>query len=99
MGKIAGLDFFVNVEFEVCLICSLAFVSFKRKKTLEDTKSQFHVIMPNYISLTMVIEVTDYKDTFLVVMKRNILILIVDKLNTPGVWHLKFQLEEETKYV
>lgn len=55
--------------------------------------------MPNYIILTMVTEVTDYKDVFLVVIKRNISILIVDKLNTPGIWHLTFQPEEETKYV
>lgn len=55
--------------------------------------------MPNYIILTMVREVTDYEDVFLVVTKRNISILMVDKLNTPGTWHLKFQPEEETKYV
>lgn len=55
--------------------------------------------MPNYIILTMVIEVTDYKDVVLAVTKRNISILIVDKLNAPGIWHLTFQPEEETKYV
>ena len=47
---------------------------------------------------TMVIEVTDYKDVFLAVTKRNISILIVDKLNTAGIWHLTFQPEEETMY-
>lgn len=57
------------------------------------------MIMSNYIILTMVTEVTDYKDVFWVVTKRNISMLIVDKLNIPGIWHLKFQLEEETKYV
>jgi len=46
----------------------------------------------------MVIEVTDYKDVFLAVTERNISILIVDKLNTPGIWHLTFQPEEETMY-
>ena len=46
----------------------------------------------------MVIEVTDYKDVFLAVTKRNISILIVDKLNTAGIWHLTFQPEEETMY-
>ena len=55
--------------------------------------------MPNYIILTMVIEVTDYKDVFLAVTKRNISILTVDELNTPGIGHLTFQPEEETKYV
>lgn len=55
--------------------------------------------MPNYIILTMVIEATDYKDVFLAVTKRNISILIVDKLNIPGIWHVTFQPEEETKYV
>lgn len=46
----------------------------------------------------MVIEVTDYKDVFLAVTKRNSSVLTVDKLNTPGIWHLTFQ-PEETKYV
>ena len=31
--------------------------------------------------------------------KRTILVLIVDQLNTSGIWHLKFQTEEETKYI
>lgn len=55
--------------------------------------------MSNYIILTMVTEVTDYKDVFWIVTKRKTLMLIVDKLNVPGIWHLKFQLEEETKCV
>lgn len=55
--------------------------------------------MSNYIIPTMVTEVTDYEDVCWIVIKRNILMLIVDKLNIPGIWRLKFQLEEETKYV
>lgn len=44
-------------------------------------------------------EATDYKDVFSVATKRNISTLIVDKLNTPGICNLKFQPEEETKYI
>lgn len=53
--------------------------------------------MPNYIILTMVIGLTDYEDVFFGETKKNILILTVDKLNTPGIRHLKFQTEEDTK--
>lgn len=67
----------------------IALVSFKGD-TVEDTESYFHGITPNYIILTTAIEVTDHKDVFLVVTKRDISVLIVEKLNTSGTWHLKF---------
>lgn len=93
-----GLDFLLNIKFEAYLMCSLQLFHSRGGSTW---KYQI-LITCDYAKLHYP-DNGNRSDFLLRCLfggtKWTIPVLTADQLNMPGIWHLKFQTEEETKYI